>query len=206
MTVHSIQNTNDRCAGPTTVTQTVTTTAFSPGPYNTRREPPTAAIPASKNATIRPVNDSVPLQNHESKAPQPNATSKPSTYDDRQLDYNGNSPPRVSIPRKQVGASAAPESPTQQPPSPSRFRKTGNGQAFAEKPLPVWNSQSQNATASQSQAFDPRESTMPARSSANPGGAAAPMGAREIVERARTNTKQTHVTEAYAPGKSLSKQ
>lgn len=183
----------DCSIAPTTVTQTVTTTR----------------IPTAATYGDIPARDKYHPQGYSN---QGNATSRNSDQDaPRQLAYNS---PAIqdgyvadlarqkSIPRKQVGTSA------NAPYSSAQSLETSNGQLghsrtqSASKPLPVAPVPSTDGYDFRRSEAVPQSSSILDRSRPISREVHGPRDAQDVVNRAKTNTYDTSVTEKVAPGKS----
>ncbi|KAL9104149.1 MAG: hypothetical protein Q9163_000896 [Psora crenata] len=176
--------------GPTTVTQTVTTTTLSPGQNKTRYAPQAAEPPRRNNQTIRPVTEP------RSQQPSANPASKYSDYHDPRTAYTNDVQHQPSIPRKQIGTiSTTAHDPVLIP----RHQKTRSDPPHGEKSLPPAPAPTRDPADNQAPSYAIRQPSMPVRSKPSSDGVAAPLSGETVVDRAGRNTKETHVTETIAP-------
>lgn len=199
----------DPMQGPTTVTQTVTTTHFTASPPpKSRRPEPTSAHAPSGNATIRPVNESMtpkPLKPNSKKQATVRSFDEQPYAPSSDASHVNDSPVhrQQSIPRKQMAPSSAEPVHTPNPTERSPYIKTKGGQPYGGSDiLPVqkatWSPESQQASNA-----SPRNLVHTMREREESRGqfsATSAANAQDVLDRARNNTVETQVTESVAPG------
>ena len=156
------------------------------------------------NYTVRPVSETGSQQAYKARTPNQQSfsdtTDKSYGYHDRQPLYDEGLQHQPSIPRKQVGTPST-TYPSAQTPLPSYHRKSSSGFEIGEKSTPTVPGPLHDTGVAQAQNVAPQQSSTPVQSKANSRGIASPLSGQAILDRAGTNTKETHVIESVAPGK-----
>ena len=207
MRVYSLMNSpTERVLGPPSVTETTTTTQFSSMPRDSRVSPKSAKHHPSPNATIRPVDDNVSNLTA-NKVPRKQPTLSNSEKSNRHTGMPSASDSRIQqqqqqpLSRKQPGSTSTAPLYTVDRDTFASQRRDGAVSASGDSTIlsahkpEQYPSMQFAANQPLQQANDPIRSILSSKTDD------VAENAQAVVDRAKTNTKQTHIVESIAPGK-----